>query len=116
MGLILPRIPPQTPVLYSAITNPFLGYMYIHKTPPTPPQNTIFPCLKLKVGEINCCLGKMYPVCAKCLKIGQIFSRSGQKKIIHHQEVSTARLLHENFDVPFLHILFSSGQLRQGTY
>ena len=26
-GLILPRIPPPTPVLYSAVTNPFWGYV-----------------------------------------------------------------------------------------
>ena len=45
----MPGIPP-TPVLF--------GNMYVHKTPPTPPQNT--------------------PHWAKCLKSGQNFSRSKQ--------------------------------------
>ena len=38
MGLILPRIPQVTPVLYSAITNPFEGYVRTQNTQ-TPPQN-----------------------------------------------------------------------------
>ena len=82
MGSHLPRIPPPTPVLYSAVTNPF-GDMYVHKKTPTPPQNTPFPGLNLKVGKRNYSLGKMDPNRAKCLKSGQNFSRSGQKKIIH---------------------------------
>ena len=43
-GLTLPRIPPPTPVLYSTTTHPFLRLsgMYIHKTPPTPPQKHPF--------------------------------------------------------------------------
>ena len=32
-GLILPRIPPPTPVLNSAVTNPFLGYVCTRNTP-----------------------------------------------------------------------------------
>ena len=75
-GLILPRIPPPTPVLYSAVTNPFRD-MYVHKTPPTPPQNTSFPGLILKVGKMKYRLSKMDPNWAKCLKSGQNFSRSG---------------------------------------
>ena len=47
------------------------------KTPPSPPQNTPFPGLILKVGETIYCLGKMDPIWAKCLKSGQNFSRSG---------------------------------------
>ena len=34
-GLIVPRIPPPTPVLYSAVTNPFLGYLRTRNTPST---------------------------------------------------------------------------------
>ena len=53
--------------------------MYVHKTPPTPPLNTPFPCLNLKVGKTNYRLGKMDPNWAKCLKSGHNFSRSGPK-------------------------------------
>ena len=36
-GLILPRIPPPTPILYSAVTHPFRGYARTQNTPnPTP--------------------------------------------------------------------------------
>ena len=76
-GLILPRVPPPTPVLYSAVTKPFRGYVRT-QTPPAQPQNTPFPGLILKVGKMNCCLGKLDPIWAKCLKSGQNFSRSGQ--------------------------------------
>ena len=55
--------------------------MYIHKTPPTPPQNTPFPGLNLRVGKMNYRLGKMDPNWAKS---GQSLSRSGQKNFIHH--------------------------------
>ena len=49
MGLSLPRMPPPTPVLYSAFTLPFWGYIRTQNTPnPTP--NTPFP---LKVGKMN---------------------------------------------------------------
>ena len=68
--------------------------MYVHKTPPNPPQNTLFPGLNLKVGKIhpkktpfpglNLKVGKMNysldnldPKWAKCVKSGQNFSRSG---------------------------------------
>ena len=37
-GLILPRIPPPSPLLYSAVTKPLLGVCTKHpKTHPTPP-------------------------------------------------------------------------------
>ena len=82
-GLILPRIPPPTPVLYSVVTKPFRGYVRTRNTA-SPTQNTPFPGLILKVGKMNYCLGKMDPIWAKCLKSGQNFSRSGQKKFIHY--------------------------------
>ena len=52
-----------TPVLYSAITHPFGGYVptFVHKTPPTPPQNIPFPGLNWKEGRMNYHLGKMRP-------------------------------------------------------
>ena len=61
-GLILPRMPSPTPVLYSAITNPFQvqGYVLTQNTP-APPQTTSFPGLILKVGKMNYFLGKMDP-------------------------------------------------------
>ena len=41
-GLILPRSPPPTPILYSAVTHPLRRYVPAQNTP-TPPQNTFFP-------------------------------------------------------------------------
>ena len=68
--------------------------MYEHETPTAPPKNTPFPGLILKVGKMNYCLGKMDPIWAKCLKSGQNFSRSGQKKIIH-QFISSLQFSNE---------------------
>ena len=59
-GLILPRVPPPTPVLTQQSDTPF-GDMYEYKTPPTPPQKNPFPGLNLKVGKINYHLGKTDP-------------------------------------------------------
>ena len=69
------RIPSQSPVLYSAVTQLFREYVRTQNTP-TPRQNTPFPGLILKVGKMNYCLGKVDP---KCLKSRQNFSRNGQK-------------------------------------
>ena len=85
MGLILPRwalFCPEyhyQPQLYTQQSQTPFGDMYESKTTPTSPQNTPFPGLKLKVmvGIMNYCLGKMDPNWAKCLKSGQN-SRSGQ--------------------------------------
>ena len=49
---------------------------YTHQSPP---QNTPFPGLNLKVGKINYWLGNLDPNWTKCLKSGQNISRSGQK-------------------------------------
>ena len=78
MGLILPRIPPPTPVFYSAVTPPF-GDKYEQKTSPSPPPNTPFPGMNLKVGKTNYSLDNLDPNWAKYLKSGQSFSRCGQK-------------------------------------
>ena len=43
--------------------------MYVHKTPPTPPQNTPFPGLNLKVGKTNYRLGNLDPNWAKKLNL-----------------------------------------------
>ena len=40
--LILPRIPPATPVLYSAVTNPFRGYVHTQNTPSPTPKYPFF--------------------------------------------------------------------------
>ena len=93
MGLILPRWPwdgvsfcPEYhhQCLFFTLPSqtPFWD-MYEHETLPAPPQNTPFPGLNLKVDKMNCRLGKMDLICAKCLKSGQNFSRSGHKNIIH---------------------------------
>ena len=83
-GLILPRIPPPTPVLYSAVTNPFRGYVRTQNTP-TPPQNTPFPELNLKVGKMNYGLGNVEslwtPTGQNVWKMGKTFLEVGQKNI-----------------------------------
>ena len=83
MGLILSRIPPPTPVLYSALTN-------LHKTlaptlNPTPKHPLSWPSgLNLKVGKMNYTVttvwAKWTPTGQNVLKSGQNLSRSGQKK------------------------------------
>ena len=45
--------------------------MYVHITPPSPPQSTPFP-------GMNFSLGKMDPNWAKCLKSGQTFLEVGK--------------------------------------
>ena len=62
---------------------PLSGICTNKKHPQPHPQNTPFSVLILKVGKMNYCLGKTDPNWAKCLKSGQNFSRSGQKKFIH---------------------------------
>ena len=70
-GLILPRIPPPTPVLYSAVTHPFQGYVHTQNTPsPTPKQPFSWPELErgqneLQFGKIGSQLGKMFEKWAK---------------------------------------------------
>ena len=79
MGSHFFTIPPPTPAFYSAVTNPFRD-MYVHKTPPTSPQNTHFPGLNLKVGKKKCHLGKMDHNWAKCLKSSKTVLEVGKKK------------------------------------
>ena len=57
---------PHTPFFTQTSHTPF-GDIYVHKTPPNPPQNTNFPGLNL-VGKTNYYLD---PNLAKCLKSGQ---------------------------------------------
>ena len=63
-------------------STPF-GDLYEQKTLPTRPQNTPFPGLNLKVGEMNYCLDNLDPNWAICLKNRQDFSGNGQKYWIH---------------------------------
>ena len=86
--------------------------MYIHKTPPTPSQNTPFSGLNLKVGKRNYRLGNLDPNWAKCLKSGQNFSRSGQKKFIHRTHVLTSQDLSALLTRSDLH--FASSRHNQG--
>ena len=81
-GLILPRIPSPTPVLYTAVTHPFWGYVRTQNTP-SPPQNPPFLGLNLKVGKMNYRLGSLDPNWANNLKNGQNVSRSGQSSFMN---------------------------------
>ena len=49
----------QQPLFFTQPSQTPFGNIYVHKTPPTPPQNTPFPGLILKVGQTNYCLGKV---------------------------------------------------------
>ena len=52
-GLILPRIPPPTPVLYSAVTDPFGGYVRTQNTPnPTPKHPFSWPEVESGQNEL----------------------------------------------------------------
>ena len=66
--------------------------MCVHKTPPTPPQNTPFPGLNLKVGKMNYSLGKMDPNWAKCLKSGKTFQGVGKKKYSYKESAALHKL------------------------
>ena len=53
-GLILPRIPPPTPVPYSTVTHPFQGYVHTQNTPnPTPEHSFSWPELESGQNEPN---------------------------------------------------------------
>ena len=81
-GLILPRSPPPTPVLYPDVTHPFWRYVYTQNSPkPTSKHPISWPELEsgqneLQSGQFGHQLGKMF-------EKWQIFSRSGQKNFIH---------------------------------
>ena len=82
MVLILPRIPPPTPVLSLVSRHtPLSGICTNTKHPQNPSQNTPFPGLNSKVGKLSYSPGKLFPNWAICLKSGQNFSN---KKLIHH--------------------------------
>ena len=52
-GLTLPRIPPPTPVLYSAVTKLFQGYLRTQNTPnPTPKHPISWPELEIWKNEV----------------------------------------------------------------
>ena len=70
-GLILPGIPPPTPVLYSSVTHPFLGFVHTQNTPKTTPKQpfslTELECVQnqLQSGQFGPQLGKMFEKRAK---------------------------------------------------
>ena len=70
-GLILPRIPPPTPVLYSAVTHSFQLYVLTRNTPnPTPKHPFSWPDFEsgqneLLSGQNGPHLGKMFEKWAK---------------------------------------------------
>ena len=89
-GLVLPRIPPPSTVLYSAVTHTFLGYIRTQNTPhPTPTHPFSWPELKSGQNErLSGQVGPNWALWAKYLKSGQNFvGRSGQKEIIHVRRV-----------------------------
>ena len=68
---------------------PLSGICTYTKHPqPTPKHPLSWPDF---VGKMNYRLGKMDPIWAKCLKSGQNFSRSGQKKFIHQDAHSVGQ-------------------------
>ena len=80
-GLTLPRIPPRTPVLYSAVTIPSWGYVRAQNIPnPTPKHPFSWP--ELENGQNELLSRQNGP------QLGQIFenwasvSRSGQKTLL----------------------------------
>ena len=89
MGLILPKwvsfFPEYHPhpLFFTQPSHTPYRYMYLHNTPPSPPQNTPLHDLNLKVGKMNYSLGNLDPIWAKGLKSGQNFSRSGQNYFTH---------------------------------
>ena len=70
-GLILPRSPPPAPVLYSAVTHPFRGYVRTQNTPkPTPKHPFSWPEFESgqneqPSGQFGPQLGKMFKKWAK---------------------------------------------------
>ena len=71
MGSHLPRIPPQTPILYSAITKPFGGHVSTQKNPNPAPKHPFFWLEvesvqnELQSGQNGPQLGKMFEKWAK---------------------------------------------------
>ena len=69
-GLTLPRIPPQTPLLYSAVTHPLQGYVRTQKKPNQTPKYP-FSWPELESGQNELQSGQFGPQLGKCLKSGQ---------------------------------------------
>ena len=67
-GIILPRIPPPTPVLYSNVTHPFQGYVHI-QTFPKPTPNHPFSWPELESGQNELLFGQFGPL------LGKIFEK-----------------------------------------
>ena len=68
------------PVLFSAVTNPFRGYVCTQNTPnPTPKHPSSWP--DFESGQNQLLSGQMDPNWANFLKSGQNISRSGQKNL-----------------------------------
>ena len=81
-GFILPRIPPLTPVLYSAVTHTFWGYVHTQNIPkPTPKHPFSWPELEswqneLQSGKFGPQLGKMFEKCAKTFDSFELWIKS----------------------------------------
>ena len=66
--LILPRIPPRTLVHYSAVTNPFWGYVCTQNTSNPIPKN-LFSCPELESGQNELLSGSTAP------QLGKMFEK-----------------------------------------
>ena len=75
-GLTLPRKPPPTPLLYSAVSHPLQGYVRTQKKTQTKPQNTRFPGLNLKLGKVNYRLGNLDPYWPNVWKVDKTNSKN----------------------------------------
>ena len=82
------------PVLYSAVTNLFQGYVLTHNTPkPTPKQTFSWPELESGQNELlSVQFGPQVGQCLKTMKSGQNFSRCEQKNYSSCSGISTRRI------------------------
>ena len=72
----------------------FLGYVLTQNTPkPTPKHPFSWPS-NFKVGKMNYSLGNLDPNWTKCLKCGQNFSSSRQKKLFIHVSLPAVSVTH----------------------
>ena len=80
-GLILLRVPLPTPILYSAVTNPFQGYIRTQNTPNPTPKHP-FSCPDFESGQ-NELLSeqKWTPTGQNIWKVGKTFLEVGKKKL-----------------------------------
>ena len=103
-GLALPRIPPPTSVLYSAVTNPFRENVSTQNTPnPTPKHSSSWP--EVESGQNELPSGQKRTNWANVWKLGKIFLEVGQKKNCSSQ--CPTEFLRKQFCCPTRKLVFS---------